>query len=954
MAKLLEEQRDPRGRADKAAAALKERFREIDKDRNGMLDIDELAQLLGGQGDEAMSRKEAEALMTAIDKDGSGLVSFAEFVDFIFFSSDEQHQGAPGWQGQLLLGSAVDREEIRRDLIAGSKSTNRFKGDMFVFGGTEDEKTGGTYRLSVAGDWIVQSSVGETPKDSGMNGHTMFDMKTREGVRRWLFYGTSLKGDIEGWFISTEAPVPGEPVEKYLVCNPSPFATTPDFCCATWQTQDGRRPKRFFVEHVSRLAGLGGSSIAQDFPAESCLNIEVWDDELDSDDSDYEPPEDPELEDFDWEAEWKAEAGEFDIIDDSDCSEGSLSGSSTPRQLSRATTTPSVRTADEARAASKTQADAERRAGSKQSSNAAAEARTGSKEQPSGRSGSKQNPGGEARAGSKSQAGAERRGSSKLQRTRTQEEEPMSKTNTTTSAASKQASMLQRRKSCEVDEEGEDKKKKRPRASRRATVMETSVQKVAPGFKVIRRSSMGCNTFMGSMGSMGATSSIGGSDAGGPNVSQTKSTASRRSSSDKLKAVKEPEEDGDGKHTDPDFPPSGSSLGDLQHASSSASSSSTGVPSTSSSGGEGKAAPTAGKQKKEAEAGAKLPGGAKPPGNVKPTPQVDGWMRLSKMHEDPCLTKRVVPDNVIARSAAGNFWFLSALAAAAEYPGWISSMFGRTTKLTDDGKYTVRMYHPGRKEFLRIEVDDYVPVCKGAPLFAGITGEGEIWPALVEKAFAKMCRSYANTMGGSDMYGLLYVVGGGSAECWSRCDPERDSQARECNWSMSKTEWRGLQEVYINRARAEGVVESIKQRDACQIWKMLRKYMELCYPVSCGVDSTRVGECGLLADRSYNLIGAREVPALDGCLRMVFLRNPFGTKEWRGRWSNSSTTWDENPAARETLHFAPTKDGTFWMSYTEFLKHFKTISVARKTMPVQGCNPTKLHGLKRGLGMATS
>merc|ERR1711918_227399 len=47
----------------------------------------------------------------------------------------------------------------------------------------------------------------------------------------------------------------------------------------------------------------------------------------------------------------------------------------------------------------------------------------------------------------------------------------------------------------------------------------------------------------------------------------------------------------------------------------------------------------------------------------------------------------------------------------------------------------------------------------GDPAFAHITQDGEIWPCIIEKAFAKMAGSYAKLEGGSPCLALGMLTG---------------------------------------------------------------------------------------------------------------------------------------------------------------------------------------------------
>jgi hypothetical protein len=252
------------------------------------------------------------------------------------------------------------------------------------------------------------------------------------------------------------------------------------------------------------------------------------------------------------------------------------------------------------------------------------------------------------------------------------------------------------------------------------------------------------------------------------------------------------------------------------------------------------------------------------------------------------------------------------------------------------------LYHPGKQAFQQVTIDDYIPVRKQEALYSGPTLDGEVWVPLIEKAFAKMCGSYKNLEHGSVAWGLLYLCGGEVAESWLQ------SRGR---WSRRRTVWKGKSQQTVNRSRAEELEQEDADYDANEIWSLLRKYMERCFPTVCRI---RAGAdaVGLTADRYYSVLGAREVKVNSGSIsRMVFLRNPFGIGEWEGRWSDEDIAWDHSPATKQQLHFSPEPDGCFWMHYNDFLQLVDEVAVATKAMPIQGCHRVKCVGLKRGLGL---
>jgi hypothetical protein len=54
------------------------------------------------------------------------------------------------------------------------------------------------------------------------------------------------------------------------------------------------------------------------------------------------------------------------------------------------------------------------------------------------------------------------------------------------------------------------------------------------------------------------------------------------------------------------------------------------------------------------------------------------------------------------------------------------------------------------------------------------------------------------------------------------------------------------------------------------------------------------------------------------------LRNPWGSFEWKGKWSDSSTAWREEDRVKHEIK----DDGVFWMAFDDLKKYFKIIHIA--------------------------
>ena len=83
-------------------------------------------------------------------------------------------------------------------------------------------------------------------------------------------------------------------------------------------------------------------------------------------------------------------------------------------------------------------------------------------------------------------------------------------------------------------------------------------------------------------------------------------------------------------------------------------------------------------------------------------------------------------------------------------------------------------------------------------------------------------------------------------------------------------------------------------------------------------------EGGLVPGHAYSVIQVKEACGN----RLVNIRNPWGQFEWDGEWSDKSDKWTQEmiEAIQPVLDEA---DGTFWMSFEDFVKNFRSLNVCR-------------------------
>ena len=292
----------------------------------------------------------------------------------------------------------------------------------------------------------------------------------------------------------------------------------------------------------------------------------------------------------------------------------------------------------------------------------------------------------------------------------------------------------------------------------------------------------------------------------------------------------------------------------------------------------------------------------------------------------------------VRQGAVGDCWLLSALAVVAERQDLVARVVGPAAKCpaaTRRGAFLVRLFLAGR--WRGVAVDPCLPVSgRSTKVLAGANKVGarsndeyalaysraadnQLWVPLVEKAYAKSHGSYHAISGGWIAEGLLDLTG---------CPTE------------------------TIRLDASG----FKSEEA---WSKLLSYAAAKFPMGCatqGDPSHR--EVGLVGNHAYSVMEVRELHgaavgrqtkltsfvAKDGVedvnaasdsaapsdrtpLRLLRIRNPWGRKEWSGEWGASSEVWTSKLGAE--LGHTRVDDGTFWMSWHDFLCRFTVVDVCK-------------------------
>lgn len=102
---------------------------------------------------------------------------------------------------------------------------------------------------------------------------------------------------------------------------------------------------------------------------------------------------------------------------------------------------------------------------------------------------------------------------------------------------------------------------------------------------------------------------------------------------------------------------------------------------------------------------------------------------------------------------------------------------------------------------------------------------------------------------------------------------------------------------------------------------------------SSGVDKTLVDgrdtvQGSIVPGHAYSIMSIKTPMLTSDKVRLIQLRNPWGSMEWKGAWSDNSELWNTHPGvALEVGRVVDDNDGIFFMSWEDFLDHFNMIDV---------------------------
>lgn len=287
----------------------------------------------------------------------------------------------------------------------------------------------------------------------------------------------------------------------------------------------------------------------------------------------------------------------------------------------------------------------------------------------------------------------------------------------------------------------------------------------------------------------------------------------------------------------------------------------------------------------------------------------------------------------VAQGALGNCWLVGAMAGLAEYPAAVRNCFVNV-EANDRGKYQIRLWCGRSDKWVVVTVDDNIPVFAGtkSAIFMRPNG-GEMWAILMEKAFAKFCGSYRALKGGFAGFAWHCMTG---------------DYVFQFHLDRTSRQWKRKDLVFGGK-EAGGPADRTNHwfspsrlpncdRDQEDFFSVLLQYSHKRSLLGAFFHVAGGGEhrqsSGLVAGHLYSILDVRLAGTTLGMMggtRLVKLRNPWASGEWKGAWSDGSREWDRNPGIKAEVGYVEQDDGTFWMSYEDFESTFSAVEICDRT-----------------------
>ncbi|XP_067853259.1 calpain-5-like [Heptranchias perlo] len=291
-----------------------------------------------------------------------------------------------------------------------------------------------------------------------------------------------------------------------------------------------------------------------------------------------------------------------------------------------------------------------------------------------------------------------------------------------------------------------------------------------------------------------------------------------------------------------------------------------------------------------------------PPGEIE-------WRRPQELCESPRLFVDGISSHDLKQGELGNCWFVAACSCLAlrdglwqkVIPDWKKQDWDSKNPNNYAGIFHFRFWRFA--EWIDVVIDDRLPTMNEKLLFCHSNSKEEFWNALLEKAYAKLAGCYEALDGGNAGDAIVDFTGSVA----ETIDLLKVNYAKDSVRNVKLFE--KLLKVY-NRGGLISCSIHLRPNSNVEVSKML----------------------GLETDHSYSVTKVQKVQLSNTAdkLFMIKMRNPWGSGEWFGPWSDNSKEWQKvSKTEREKMGVVVEHDGEFWMTFNDWCKHMTNAIVCR-------------------------
>ena len=256
------------------------------------------------------------------------------------------------------------------------------------------------------------------------------------------------------------------------------------------------------------------------------------------------------------------------------------------------------------------------------------------------------------------------------------------------------------------------------------------------------------------------------------------------------------------------------------------------------------------------------------------------WKRITDIVPKPVIFEDTINMQFVKYGRVSLPYFYSVLSALADKCPSIFTKIIVNKDFNPKGQYQVKLYVDGQCQ--TITIDDYFPVLKGTNVyFFTRPSNFEIWPLLIEKAWAKVNGGYLNIINlwPGDLFKALTGF---------TYDELIHPDMRE------KELFEQLSDIKKNKGFAFGLTK----------------------------DNPEVEQKGLYIYRTYIVENVEKIEIGNEIYTyLVKLRDPELEQDWNGDYSPTSNLWTDKIKS-SMKDKSELRDGEFWISITDYLKLF--------------------------------